>query len=40
MPRSWHLLTELGCTYAQGYHISKALPADQFSQWLAGAARM
>ena len=32
------LLTELGCTYAQGYHISKAMPADQFSQWLAGAA--
>ena len=32
------LLTELGCTYAQGYHISKAMPADQFSRWLAGEA--
>ncbi|UVW36342.1 EAL domain-containing protein [SAR92 clade bacterium H455] len=28
------LLTELGCTYAQGYHIGKAMPADQFRQWL------
>ena len=28
------LLAELGCTYAQGYHISKALPADEYSQWL------
>jgi len=31
---SMALLTELGCTYAQGYHISKALPAHEFSQWL------
>ena len=31
------LLTELGCTYAQGYHISKAMPAEQFSRWLASA---
>jgi diguanylate cyclase (GGDEF)-like protein len=28
-------LAKLGCTYAQGYHISKALPAEQFQQWLA-----
>lgn len=27
-------LAELGCTYAQGYHISKALPADKFQLWL------
>ncbi len=27
-------LTELGCTYAQGYHISKALPAEKFQHWL------
>lgn len=27
-------LTELGCTYAQGYHISKAMPAEKFPQWL------
>jgi len=27
-------LTELGCTYAQGYHIGKAMPAEKFQQWL------
>lgn len=27
-------LAELGCTYAQGYHISKAMPADRFNHWL------
>ena len=31
---SMALLADLGCTYAQGYHISKALPAHEFSQWL------
>jgi len=32
--QSLKTLTELGCTYAQGYHISKALPAEKFQQWL------
>lgn len=32
--QSMALLAEMGCTYAQGYHISKAMPADEFSQWL------
>ena len=27
-------LAEMGCTYAQGYHIGKAMPADKFSHWL------
>jgi len=27
-------LTKMGCTYAQGYHISKALPAEEFLPWL------
>ena len=27
-------LAHLGCTYAQGYHISKALPAEKFHHWL------
>jgi diguanylate cyclase (GGDEF)-like protein len=27
-------LAELGCTYAQGYHISKAMPAEKFHKWL------
>ncbi len=30
----WALLKELGCDYAQGYCMSKPLPADQFEQWL------
>lgn len=31
---SLETLAKLGCTFAQGYHISKALPADQFQRWL------
>ena len=27
-------LTELGCDVAQGYHISRPLPAGRFEQWL------
>ena len=27
-------LAELGCTYAQGFHIGKAMPAEKFQQWL------
>jgi len=30
----WHQLRELGCHFAQGYYISRALPADQFTRWL------
>ncbi len=33
---SLETLAKLGCTFAQGYHISKALPADQFQHWLQG----
>jgi len=28
-------LTELGCDVAQGYHISRPLPAEKFEQWMA-----
>jgi diguanylate cyclase (GGDEF)-like protein len=30
----WHQLREFGCHFAQGYYISRALPADQFTRWL------
>ena len=29
-----NILCELGCSFAQGYHISKALPQTTFMQWL------
>jgi predicted signal transduction protein with EAL and GGDEF domain len=34
-----HNLTELaglGCDVAQGYHLSRAIPADAFDAWSAG----
>lgn len=31
----WALLREMGCDCAQGYCMSKPLPADQFEKWLA-----
>ena len=30
----WNLLTVLGCDTAQGYYMSKPLPADKLMQWL------
>jgi diguanylate cyclase (GGDEF)-like protein len=30
----WHRLVELGCTLAQGYFLTRALPADQLLAWL------
>lgn len=30
----WNLLSEWGCDTAQGYYMSKPLPADQLMQWL------
>lgn len=32
--RTLEMLTELGCTHVQGYHISKALPQREFIDWL------
>ncbi len=32
---AWDLLWVLGCDGAQGFHISRPLPADEFGQWLA-----
>jgi diguanylate cyclase (GGDEF)-like protein/PAS domain S-box-containing protein len=30
----WNWLRELGCTIAQGYHLSKPLPPDELRDWL------
>ncbi|HEY5430707.1 MAG TPA: EAL domain-containing protein, partial [Solirubrobacteraceae bacterium] len=32
-------LAELGCDHAQGYHVSRPMPADAFSAWLTHSAR-
>lgn len=30
----WDLLVAAGCDYAQGYHLARPLPEDQFRDWL------
>ncbi len=43
---AWNQLKEMGADFAQGYHLSKPLPPEQFDRWLTayqqmfGAARM
>ena len=32
--QTWNLLRDLGCTVAQGYYLSRPLPADELSAWL------
>ena len=32
--QDWDFLQGLGCTYAQGYHIAKPMPAQAFPGWL------
>lgn len=36
---TWNRLAALGCDVAQGYHISKPLPAEQFKKWFDERAR-
>jgi EAL domain-containing protein (putative c-di-GMP-specific phosphodiesterase class I) len=31
---AWDALREMGCDTAQGYYISRPLPAEQFGLWL------
>jgi EAL domain-containing protein (putative c-di-GMP-specific phosphodiesterase class I) len=31
---AWNMLNNLGCDAAQGFHISKPLPEDNFTDWL------
>ena len=36
---TWNRLATLGCDVAQGYHISKPMPAEQFKAWVDERAR-
>jgi diguanylate cyclase (GGDEF)-like protein/PAS domain S-box-containing protein len=31
---AWHELSQLGCTLAQGYYLSRPVPAEELTQWL------
>jgi EAL domain-containing protein (putative c-di-GMP-specific phosphodiesterase class I) len=31
--QDWDFLQGLGCTYAQGYHIAKLMPVEEFPAW-------
>ena len=32
----WHLLRDIGCDFAQGWFIARAMPAEEVPGWLAG----
>jgi EAL domain-containing protein (putative c-di-GMP-specific phosphodiesterase class I) len=34
---TWTRLAEMGCDFVQGYVLTRPLPPDQFSEWLAQA---
>jgi EAL domain-containing protein (putative c-di-GMP-specific phosphodiesterase class I) len=36
----WDKLVELGCPTAQGYYLSRPVPADTFTEWLRGRPRV
>jgi diguanylate cyclase (GGDEF)-like protein len=37
-PQAWSRLAQLGCNVAQGYFLSRPVPAEQLTQWLADRA--
>jgi len=39
-PAAWSVLAELGCDYAQGYHLSRALEEDRLLRWLSAYREM
>jgi diguanylate cyclase len=32
--KAWNRLVSLGCDIAQGYYLSRPVPADQLTEWL------
>ena len=37
-PRQLAMAAELGCTFAQGFHIARPMPADELTAWLSARA--
>ena len=37
-PQAWSRLAQLGCNVAQGYFLSRPMPAEQLTEWLADRA--
>jgi EAL domain-containing protein (putative c-di-GMP-specific phosphodiesterase class I) len=35
---AWTMLRELDCDHAQGYHMGRPMPADEFARWLLAAS--
>ena len=37
--KAWSRLAQLGCNIAQGYYLSRPVPAEELTQWLAARRR-